>query len=102
TPATAPTFTDRENKGLDCTINTPVGCNQPTFTDSGFTPPDIETPDMLQGDRTNSATQEARLSKLRLLFPQTPLQAPPPAVLVSDTPEEHYGKSWRRSRLSFR
>lgn len=99
-PATAPSNAER-GKGLDCNINTPVGHKQPSFTDSGFTPPDIETPDALQPSRTCSATQETRLSKLRLLFPQTPLQAPPPPVLVSDTPEEHYGKNWRRSQLSF-
>ncbi|XP_064175545.1 RAD9, HUS1, RAD1-interacting nuclear orphan protein 1 [Anguilla rostrata] len=95
TPAAAVSHTG------DRTINTPVGGNRPSFTDDGFTPPDIETPDALPQSRTCGATEATCLSRLRLLFPPTPLQAPPPPVLVSDTPEEHYGKNWRRSRLSF-
>ncbi|KAJ8249884.1 hypothetical protein COCON_G00231000 [Conger conger] len=89
------------NNPPDCTISTPAGEKQPPFTDGGFTPPDIETPDAVHASRTCSASRETRLSKLRLLFPSTPLQAPPPPVLVSDTPEEHYGRNWGRSQLSF-
>ncbi|XP_061085051.1 RAD9, HUS1, RAD1-interacting nuclear orphan protein 1 [Conger conger] len=100
-PAAAASLTGGANNPPDSTISTPAGEKQPPFTDGGFTPPDIETPDAVHASRTCSASRETRLSKLRLLFPSTPLQAPPPPVLVSDTPEEHYGRNWGRSQLSF-
>ncbi|KAJ8392013.1 hypothetical protein AAFF_G00083230 [Aldrovandia affinis] len=96
TPATPLAHTGGENHGPDGTINTPAKHNH---SHSGFSPPDIETPEMLQGGRIG-AMRDSHLSKLHLLFPQTPLQAAP-TVLVSDTPEEHYGWSWRRRQLSF-
>ncbi|KAG7454586.1 hypothetical protein MATL_G00261280 [Megalops atlanticus] len=100
-PTIAAAHTARETQGQDCTIVTPVRHNPPD-TDSGFTPPDVETPEMLPG--SGGAAGGSHLSRLRLLFPLTPLSAQsPPDVLVSDTPEQDYGLrvSRRRRRRRF-
>ncbi|KAJ8245262.1 hypothetical protein GJAV_G00268850 [Gymnothorax javanicus] len=103
TPNAVVSCTNWEIEGQGHAINTPMGRMEPTCT--GFTPRHVETPDMSEACRTSAGTDaslwETGISKLRLLFPETPTQGSPPPVLVSDTPEEHYGENWRRNLLNF-